>query len=68
VTVAGDTWPLGGDIIVSADGVTLASAEQLRTLVADKKPGDSLRLGIVRGDRSMTDTVRLGRQPLTAGC
>ena len=68
VTVAGDTWPLGGDIIVSADGVTLGSAEQLRALVAEKKPGDSFRLEIVRGDTSMTDTVRLGRQPLTARC
>jgi S1-C subfamily serine protease len=68
VTVAGDTWPLGGDIIVSADGISLGSAAQLRALVADKRPGDSLRLGIVRGDNSLTDTVRLGRQPLTARC
>jgi putative serine protease PepD len=68
VTVAGDTWPLGGDIIVSADGVTLGSSEQLRALVADKKPGETVRLGIVRGDKSITDTVRLGRQPLTAAC
>ena len=68
VTVAGDTWPLGGDILVRADGVTLGSVEQLRSLVADKKPGDSLRLEIVRGDKSMTETVKLGRQPLSPRC
>jgi putative serine protease PepD len=68
VTVAGDTWPLGGDILVSADGVTLGSVEQLRSLVADKKPGDSLRLVVVRGDKSMTETVKLGRQPLSPRC
>jgi S1-C subfamily serine protease len=68
VTVAGDTWPLGGDILVSADGVTLGSVERLRSRVADRKPGDSLRLGIVRGDKTMTTTVKLGRQPLSPRC
>jgi S1-C subfamily serine protease len=68
VTVAGDTWPLGGDILVTADGVTLGSVERLRSLIADRKPGDSLRLGIVRGDKTMTRTVKLGRQPLSPRC
>jgi putative serine protease PepD len=68
VTVAGDTWPLGGDILVAADGVTLGSVERLRSLVDEKKPGDSLRLEIVRGDKSMTETVKLGRQPLSPSC
>jgi putative serine protease PepD len=68
VTVAGDTWPLGGDILVTADGMNLGSVERLRSLVADKKPGDSLRLGIVRGDTTMTKTVKLGRQPLSPRC
>src|SRR5581483_9628159 len=36
VTLSGDTWPLGGDIIVKADGVTVGSLDQLRTLVGDK--------------------------------
>jgi S1-C subfamily serine protease len=68
VTLAGDTWPLGGDIVVAADGVTLGSDAQLRSLVADKKPGDSLRLEIVRGDKVMTEEVKLGRQPLSPRC
>jgi S1-C subfamily serine protease len=68
VTVAGSTWPLGGDILVTADGVTLGSVARLRSLVADRKPGDSLRLGVVRADRTMTKTVKLGRQPLSPRC
>jgi S1-C subfamily serine protease len=68
VTVAGDTWPLGGDILVTADGVKLGSVERLRSLIADREPGDSLRLGIVRGDKTMTTTVKLGRQPLSPRC
>jgi putative serine protease PepD len=68
VTVAGDTWPLGGDILVSVDGVALGSVERLRSLIADKQPGDTLRLGLVRGDKTMTTTVTLGRQPLSPRC
>jgi S1-C subfamily serine protease len=68
VTLAGDTWPLGGDIIVSADGVPVGSVERLRSLVAQDKPGDSLRLGIYRGTKAMKLEVKLGRQPLSPQC
>ena len=68
VTVAGETWPLGGDIIVKADGVPVASVEQLRSIIAQKKPGDTLALAIYRGDKTMTLKVKLGRQPLTPRC
>ncbi|HVM57176.1 MAG TPA: trypsin-like peptidase domain-containing protein [Gaiellaceae bacterium] len=68
VTVAGETWPLGGDIIVKADGVPVASVEQLRSIIAQKKPGDTLPLEIYRGAKTMTLKVKLGRQPLTPRC
>ena len=68
VTVAGDTWPLGGDILVRADGVALGDAAQLQALVSDRKPGDALQLVIVRGDKTVTKTVKLGRQPLSPRC
>ena len=68
VTVAGETWPLGGDIIVKADGVPVASVEQLRSLIGQKKPGDSLQLEIYRGTKTTTLKVKLGRQPLTSRC
>jgi len=68
VTLAGNTWPLGGDIIVKADGVGVASLERLRALVDQKQPGDSVQLEIVRGQKTMSVQVKLGRQPLSARC
>jgi S1-C subfamily serine protease len=68
VTLAGVTWPLGGDIIVRIDGVPIASVSRLREIVGAKRPGDWVDLALVRGDRSMDVRVKLGRQPLSPGC
>jgi len=62
-TVAGVTYPLGGDLIESADGVPLSSIDQLRDLIADMKPGQTVKLSVYRGDKHRTVTVKLGRQP-----
>jgi S1-C subfamily serine protease len=63
VTVAGDTWPAGGDIIVKADGHPVATIERLRDLIGQKKPGNSVKLQIYRGTKQLTVSVKLGRQP-----
>jgi len=68
VTVSGDTWPLGGDIIVKAEGVPVGSVDMLRQIVAQKKPGQTIALEIVRGDKTMTLHVKLGRQPASSPC
>ena len=68
MTVAGSTWPLGGDIVVKADGTPVGSVDELRQIVAAKKPGQAVSLGILRGDKSITVEVKLGRQPLSARC
>jgi S1-C subfamily serine protease len=68
VTVAGDTWPLGGDIIVAADGVHVGSVEMLRQVVAQKKPGDTVKLTVLRGDKHLALNVKIGREPLTTRC
>jgi S1-C subfamily serine protease len=60
--VAGETWPIGGDLIVKADGQTIGSLERLRDVIATKKPGDSLQLEIYRGTKKTTLHVQLGRQ------
>jgi S1-C subfamily serine protease len=60
--VAGDTWPIGGDLIVKADGQTMSSLERLRDVIAAKKPGDTLELQIYRGTKKMTLDIQLGRQ------
>jgi S1-C subfamily serine protease len=63
VTVSGETYPLGGDLIVRADGIPLTSLDRLRDVIADKQPGDTVAFEIWRGDRHMTLQVKLGRQP-----
>jgi serine protease Do len=62
-TLAGMTYPLGGDLIDSAAGTQLSSIDQLRDAIAGKKPGDKVDLGVFRGDKHLTITVKLGRQP-----
>jgi S1-C subfamily serine protease len=68
VVVAGESWPLGGDVIVKLDGITVSSVDRLRTLVAAKKPGDTVTLQIYRNTKTKTITTKLGRQPLSPRC
>jgi S1-C subfamily serine protease len=63
VTVEGESWPAGGDVIVKADGRPIPSIERLIDLIATKKPGDKIDLEVVRGTNRIHVTVKLGRQP-----
>ena len=63
VVVAGETYVLGGDIIVSLDGKQISSIEQLRDAIAGHMPGDKVSLGIYRDTKKTGVTVTLGRQP-----
>jgi S1-C subfamily serine protease len=62
--VAGESYTLGGDLIVALGGKRVASLEQLRDLLAQHKPGDTVKLRVYRGSKSMTVGVTLGRQPI----
>jgi S1-C subfamily serine protease len=68
VVVAGETWPLGGDILVRADGRRMTSVDQLRAIVAAKQPGDHLQLQVYRNTKQTTLSVKLGRQPTSPRC
>ena len=61
--VAGESYTLGGDLIVAVGGKRVASLEQLRDVLADHKPGETVKLQLYRGSKSMTVDVKLGRQP-----
>jgi S1-C subfamily serine protease len=63
VVLAGESYVLGGDVIVAADGVPVGSLARLRDLVAAKKPGNTMKLEIYRGNKKLTLEVKLGRQP-----
>jgi S1-C subfamily serine protease len=62
VVVAGESWVLGGDILVRADGRELATASDLQRAVAAKKPGERIKLELYRGDQKETVTVVLSRR------
>jgi S1-C subfamily serine protease len=63
VVVAGETFVLGGDIIVSIGGEKISSLEQLRDAIAAQQPGDKVTLVIYRDANKTSVTVTLGRQP-----
>jgi S1-C subfamily serine protease len=63
VVVAGETYVLGGDIIVAYDGKKISSIEELRDAIAGDKPGDKVTVVIYRDANKSSVTVTLGRQP-----
>ena len=63
VTVEGESWPAGGDVIVKVDGGQVSSIERLVDLIASKKPSDTIDLEVVRGTGRIHLNVKLGRQP-----
>jgi S1-C subfamily serine protease len=63
VTVDGETYVMGGDLLIAADGRPMHTVEALREVVARKNPGDAIRLELYRGTTRRTVHVKLGRQP-----
>jgi putative serine protease PepD len=64
VIFGGQSYVLGGDIVTAADGEQVASADDLRRLIAEKDPGDAMTLDIRRGESKRTVSVTLGRRPI----
>jgi S1-C subfamily serine protease len=62
VVVSGESWLLGGDILISADGNRLATLSDLQRALAAKKPGQRLKLQYYRGDERRDVTVQLSRR------
>jgi S1-C subfamily serine protease len=59
---------VGGDIVVSIDGKPVGSSEELANDIEAKKPGDTLTIGLLRGNghggyEHKTVTVTLGTRP-----
>ena len=52
-----------GDILVRADDVELTGQDRLRKLLADLKPGASLRLTVLRGGSPVDRVVLAGSRP-----
>ena len=68
MTVAGESYKLGGDIIVAVDGGPVHDLAGLRDAVAMMKPGDTITLTIYRGSEKLTVKSSLdGGLPLPPG-
>jgi S1-C subfamily serine protease len=63
VTVEGETWPAGGDVIVEVDGQPVPTIDRLIDVIASAEPGDEVDLEVVRGTNRIRLTVKLGRHP-----
>jgi S1-C subfamily serine protease len=66
VVVAGESYRLGGDVIVEVDGEALETPQELSQAVSAKKPGDKVTVEAYRGDDKRTFEVTLGRRPASA--
>jgi S1-C subfamily serine protease len=67
VVVQGESWRLGGDVITAVDGSPVSTYNELRDAINRKKPGDSVKLEIVRHGSKKTVNVKLGQAPATTG-
>lgn len=61
---ASDTLPPCGDLILAADGNSVAGIEELATyLDENKQPGDSVELTVLRDGETVSVTARLAEWP-----
>jgi S1-C subfamily serine protease len=67
VVVDGQTYRLGGDVIVRIGDRTVTSADEVQDIVTAKNPGDKLSLELDREGTKRTVTVTLGRRPADSG-
>lgn len=67
VTISGQTYAIGGDVVVRANGSDIMSVKDLQAAVSSLKPGDRLELEVKNADgASRTVAVTLGDQPQDA--
>jgi 2-alkenal reductase len=55
--------PVGSDVIVAIDGKPLTQAIDVSDLIGAHRPGDRVRVRILRDGRQRTATVTLGKRP-----
>jgi serine protease Do len=52
-----------GDLILNADGVSVRNGRHLSRIIAGAKPGDLLKMTVLRGSKTNTVDVIIGRSP-----
>ncbi len=64
VTVGGVKYPMGGDVIVAADGRRVRKLADLMEILRGKAPGERLSLELLRGGKRRKVTLVLGKAPV----
>ena len=62
-TVAGESFPVGGDIITRVNGKEVTGMEEVISAVDDHDPGDELTLTVLSDGSERDVTVKLGDRP-----
>jgi S1-C subfamily serine protease len=62
-TIEGVEVSLGGDIVTEVNGKKVAGMDEVVNLVNEAKPGETMKLTILRGGKEKTATVTLGKRP-----
>jgi S1-C subfamily serine protease len=62
-TIAGQTFPVGGDIITKVDGKPVSGMDDVISAVNQHDPGDSITMTIYSGGSQRDVTVKLGDRP-----
>lgn len=63
LTVQGQQTMIGGDVILAVDGKDVKSLDELRNILADYQPGDTVKLTILRENKEMEVEVKLEARP-----
>jgi S1-C subfamily serine protease len=63
VTIEGESWVLGGDILVAVDGHNVKTIEQYNSIFGPLKVGQSIQLTVARDGDYLTKSVTLGERP-----
>jgi S1-C subfamily serine protease len=63
VTVQGEQFTIGGDIVVKADDSEINTADDLIAFLGTKKPGDTVRITVERDGKTQELSVTLAERP-----
>jgi S1-C subfamily serine protease len=63
VTVQGEPFTLGGDVIVKADDTEIKTADDLIAFLGTKKPGDTITVTVERDGKTQELSVTLAERP-----
>ncbi len=63
VTVQGQDYVIGGDIITAIDGTEVSGFDDLVAYLAEKRPGDTVNVTVVRDGETKQVEVTVGERP-----